>query len=195
MRAESRDVAVKLAPQGHVVALSQVGVRPQASGMLYESWIHRVTIVLGIPSAAVGALLALRLVGMEISFVAMISILLLIGIVKKNAIMMIDFAIAARRDEGLDAPSAIRKACLLRFRPLMMTTLCATTGALPIALGVGGAGAELRQPLGVAVVGGHADVATHHLAHHSRLVRLLRPTRGWERDPRVAPAVTAEVPR
>ena len=195
MQAESRDVAVKLAPQGHVVALSQVGVRPQASGMLYESWIHRVTIVLGIPSAAVGALLALRLVGMEISFVAMISILLLIGIVKKNAIMMIDFAIAARRDEGLDAPSAIRKACLLRFRPLMMTTLCATTGALPIALGVGGAGAELRQPLGVAVVGGMLM---------SQLITLLI-TPVWydcfvqlgagSATRRVAPAVTAEVPR
>ncbi len=122
-------------------------------GMLYESWIHPVTILLGIPSAAVGALLALRLSGMEVSFIAMIGILLLIGIVKKNAIMMIDFAIAARRDEGLSALEAIRKACLLRFRPIMMTTLCALMGALPIALGIG-AGAELRQPLGVAVVGG-----------------------------------------
>ena len=122
-------------------------------GMLYESWIHPVTILLGIPSAAVGALLALRVCGMELSFIAMIGILLLIGIVKKNAIMMIDFAIAARRDEGLDALRAIRRACLLRFRPIMMTTLCALMGALPIALGVG-AGAELRQPLGVAVVGG-----------------------------------------
>ena len=122
-------------------------------GMLYESWIHPVTILLGIPSAAVGALLALRICGMEVSFIAMIGILLLIGIVKKNAIMMIDFAIAARRDEGLDALGAIRRACLLRFRPIMMTTLCALMGALPIALGAG-AGAELRQPLGVAVVGG-----------------------------------------
>jgi HAE1 family hydrophobic/amphiphilic exporter-1 len=122
-------------------------------GMLYESWIHPVTILLGIPSAAVGALLALRLVGMEVSFIAMIGVLLLIGIVKKNAIMMIDFAIAARRDDGLDAAAAIRKACLLRFRPIMMTTFCALMGALPIACGLG-AGAELRQPLGVAVVGG-----------------------------------------
>ncbi|WP_077037958.1 efflux RND transporter permease subunit, partial [Pelomonas sp. KK5] len=122
-------------------------------GMLYESWIHPVTILLGIPSAAVGALLALRICSMELSFIAMIGILLLIGIVKKNAIMMIDFAIAARRDEGLSALEAIRKACLLRFRPIMMTTLCALMGALPIALGAG-AGAELRQPLGVAIVGG-----------------------------------------
>jgi len=122
-------------------------------GMLYESWIHPVTILLGIPSAAVGALLALRLAGMEVSFIAMIGILLLIGIVKKNAIMMIDFAIGARRVEALSAEDAIRKACLLRFRPIMMTTLCALMGALPIALGIG-AGAELRQPLGVSIVGG-----------------------------------------
>jgi HAE1 family hydrophobic/amphiphilic exporter-1 len=122
-------------------------------GMLYESWIHPATILLGIPSAAVGALLALRLCGMEVSFIAMIGLLLLIGIVKKNAIMMIDFAIEAQRREGLDAVAAIRRACLLRFRPIMMTTLCALMGALPIALGAG-AGAELRQPLGVAVVGG-----------------------------------------
>ena len=122
-------------------------------GMLYESWVHPVTILLGIPSAAVGALLALRLLNMELSFIAMIGILLLIGIVKKNAIMLIDFAISARRDEGLAAPDAIRRACELRFRPIMMTTLCALMGALPIALGLG-AGAELRQPLGVAIVGG-----------------------------------------
>jgi HAE1 family hydrophobic/amphiphilic exporter-1 len=122
-------------------------------GMLYESWIHPVTILLGIPSAAVGALLALRLVNMELSFIAMIGILLLIGIVKKNAIMMIDFAINARRDEGLTALDAIRRASALRFRPIMMTTMCALMGVLPIALGLG-AGAELRQPLGVAIVGG-----------------------------------------
>ncbi|MCO5400378.1 efflux RND transporter permease subunit [Ralstonia soli] len=122
-------------------------------GMLYESWVHPVTILLGIPSAALGALLALRWSGMEVSFIAMIGILLLIGIVKKNAIMMIDFAIGARRDEGLGAEDAIRKACLLRFRPIMMTTLCALMGVLPIALGMG-AGAELRQPLGVSIVGG-----------------------------------------
>ena len=122
-------------------------------GMLYESWIHPVTILLGIPSAALGALLALRFAGMEVSFIAMIGVLLLIGIVKKNAIMMIDYAIGVRRDEGLDAEDAIRKACLLRFRPIMMTTLCALMGVLPIALGIG-AGAELRQPLGVSIVGG-----------------------------------------
>jgi hydrophobic/amphiphilic exporter-1 (mainly G- bacteria), HAE1 family len=122
-------------------------------GMLYESWIHPVTILLGIPSAAVGALLALRLMGLELTFIAMIGILLLVGIVKKNAIMMIDFALEAQRESGLDPGTAIKQACLLRFRPIMMTTLCAIMGALPIALGAG-AGAELRQPLGVAIVGG-----------------------------------------
>lgn len=122
-------------------------------GMLYESWIHPVTILLGIPSAAVGAMLALKVTGLELSFVAMIGMLLLVGIVKKNAIMMIDFALEAQRKDGLLPHEAIRKACLLRFRPIMMTTLAAIMGALPIALGLG-AGAELRQPLGVAIVGG-----------------------------------------
>jgi HAE1 family hydrophobic/amphiphilic exporter-1 len=106
-----------------------------------------------IPSAAVGALLALRLFGMDVTFIAMIGILLLIGIVKKNAIMMIDVAISLRQEHEMDSASAIRRACQLRFRPIMMTTLCAMIGAIPIALGLG-AGAELRQPLGVAVVGG-----------------------------------------
>lgn len=122
-------------------------------GVLYESWIHPLTILLGLPSAAVGALLALRLFNLDLTFIAMIGILLLIGIVKKNAIMMIDFALAAQRGEGLSAQEAIVMACMQRFRPIMMTTLCAMMGALPIALGLG-AGAELRQPMGVAVVGG-----------------------------------------
>ena len=122
-------------------------------GMLYESWIHPMTILLGIPSAAVGAILALRLAGMEVSFIAMIGILLLIGIVKKNAIMMIDFALAAAREQGLNPTDAIRQAARQRFRPIMMTTFCALMGVLPIALGLG-AGAELRQPMGVAIVGG-----------------------------------------
>jgi HAE1 family hydrophobic/amphiphilic exporter-1 len=122
-------------------------------GMLYESWIHPVTILLGVPSAAVGALLALRMCGLELTFIAMIGILLLIGVVKKNAIMMIDFALDAQRRHGWTPEQAIRAACHLRFRPIMMTTLCALLGALPIALGIG-AGAELRQPLGVTVVGG-----------------------------------------
>ncbi|MBS0292559.1 MAG: efflux RND transporter permease subunit [Proteobacteria bacterium] len=122
-------------------------------GVLYESWVHPVTILLGIPSAALGALLALRLMGMELTFTAMIGVLLLVGVVKKNAIMMIDFALDAQRSRGLAPAQAIREACLLRFRPIMMTTLCALVGALPLALGIG-AGAELRQPLGVVIVGG-----------------------------------------
>ncbi|MXP58049.1 efflux RND transporter permease subunit [Pantoea sp. Taur] len=122
-------------------------------GILYESWIHPITILLGLPSAAVGALLSLRLMGLDLTFIAMIGILLLIGIVKKNAIMMIDFALSAQREQGLSAHDAIIQACLQRFRPIMMTTLCAIMGALPIACGWG-AGAELRQPMGVAVVGG-----------------------------------------
>jgi HAE1 family hydrophobic/amphiphilic exporter-1 len=122
-------------------------------GVLYESYIHPLTILAGLPSAAVGALLTLTLFGKDLTLIATIGILMLIGIVKKNAIMMIDFALDAQRNEGLAPPQAIRQACLLRLRPIMMTTLAALMGALPIALGIG-AGAELRQPLGLAVVGG-----------------------------------------
>ncbi len=121
-------------------------------GVLYESFIHPITIISGLPSAGVGALLVLMLFGMDLSVIAMIGIVMLVGIVKKNAIMMIDFAIGRRR-VGLSAEAAIREAALLRFRPIMMTTFAAIFGTLPIALGTG-AGAELRQPLGVAVVGG-----------------------------------------
>src|SRR5207245_5292583 len=121
-------------------------------GILYESFIHPITIISGLPSAGVGALLTLLAFRMELTVIAMIGIVMLVGIVKKNAIMMIDFAIERRR-VGLSAEAAIREACLLRFRPIMMTTFAAIFGALPIALGTG-AGAELRQPLGIAVVGG-----------------------------------------
>jgi HAE1 family hydrophobic/amphiphilic exporter-1 len=121
-------------------------------GVLYESFIHPITIISGLPSAGVGALLVLMLFKMDLSVIAMIGIVMLVGIVKKNAIMMIDFAIERRR-VGLSAQAAIREAALLRFRPIMMTTFAAIFGTLPIALG-SGAGAELRQPLGIAVVGG-----------------------------------------
>jgi HAE1 family hydrophobic/amphiphilic exporter-1 len=121
-------------------------------GILYESFIHPITIISGLPSAGIGALLTLILFRMELSVIAMIGIVMLVGIVKKNAIMMVDFAIERRR-VGLVAEAAIREACLLRFRPIMMTTFAAIFGALPIALG-SGEGAELRQPLGIAVVGG-----------------------------------------
>jgi HAE1 family hydrophobic/amphiphilic exporter-1 len=122
-------------------------------GVLYESYIHPLTILAGLPSAAVGALVMLWLFNMDLSIIAMIGILMLIGIVKKNAIMMIDFALDAQRNGGMAAREAIRTACLLRFRPIMMTTSAALMGAMPIALGLG-AGAELRQPLGLSVVGG-----------------------------------------
>ena len=121
-------------------------------GILYESFIHPITIIFGLPSAGIGALLTLMAFKMELTVIAMIGIVMLVGIVKKNAIMMVDFAIERRR-VGVSAEAAIREACLLRFRPIMMTTFAAIFGALPIALGTG-AGAELRQPLGVAVVGG-----------------------------------------
>jgi len=122
-------------------------------GVLYESYIHPITILSGLPSAGLGALLALEYFHMDLSVIAIIGILLLIGIVKKNAIMMVDFAIARRTEGGMDALTAIREAALIRFRPIIMTTMAALLGSLPIALGAG-AGSELRQPLGVAIVGG-----------------------------------------
>jgi len=122
-------------------------------GILYESFIHPITILSGLPSAGLGALLMLLAVGQDLTVIAIIGIVLLIGIVKKNAIMMIDFALTRRRDGQTDAVAAIREACLLRFRPIMMTTMAAIMGGLPIALGLG-AGSELRRPLGLTVVGG-----------------------------------------
>ena len=122
-------------------------------GVLYESYIHPITILSGLPSAGIGALLALSWFHLDLSVIAIIGILLLIGIVKKNAIMMVDFALERRREGGMEALAAIREAALIRFRPSIMTTLAALLGALPIALGTG-AGSELRQPLGVAIVGG-----------------------------------------
>jgi multidrug efflux pump len=122
-------------------------------GVLYESWVHPITILSSLPSAGVGALLALFLTGFDFSVIALIGIILLIGIVKKNAIMMVDFAIEGERDRHLSPEEAIHQACLLRFRPIMMTTLAALFGALPLALGTG-MGAELRRPLGIAIVGG-----------------------------------------
>jgi multidrug efflux pump len=122
-------------------------------GVLYESYIHPITILSTLPSAGIGALLALMLAGTDLSIVAIIGIVLLIGIVKKNAIMMIDFAIEAQRTEGKDADAAIRQAAHLRFRPILMTTVAALVGALPLMLGTG-TGSELRQPLGLTIVGG-----------------------------------------
>jgi HAE1 family hydrophobic/amphiphilic exporter-1 len=123
-------------------------------GVLYESFIHPLTILSGLPAAALGALLALRVMGFDLSIIALIGLLMLIGIVKKNAIMMIDVALEnLRSGTGMTSSEAIHEACVRRFRPIMMTTFCALLGALPIALG-SGASSELRQPLGIAVVGG-----------------------------------------
>jgi multidrug efflux pump len=122
-------------------------------GILYESVIHPITILSTLPSAGVGALLALQASSTELSIIAFIGVILLIGIVKKNAIMMVDFAIDAERNDGLKPEDAIFKACILRFRPIMMTTMAALLGAIPLAVGVG-EGAELRRPLGIAIVGG-----------------------------------------
>jgi multidrug efflux pump len=122
-------------------------------GVLYESYVHPMTILSTLPSAGVGAVVALLVCGVELSVIALIGILLLIGIVKKNAIMMIDFALEAERVEGKSAAAAIQQACVLRFRPIMMTTMCALLGALPLAL-ARGVGSELRRPLGIAIVGG-----------------------------------------
>jgi multidrug efflux pump len=122
-------------------------------GVLYESFIHPITILSTLPSAGVGALLALMFAGEPLDVISLIGIILLIGIVKKNAIMMVDFALAAERERAIPPASAIREACILRFRPIMMTTMAALLGAIPLAVGTG-IGSELRRPLGIAIVGG-----------------------------------------
>jgi len=122
-------------------------------GILYESYVHPITILSTLPSAGVGAILALLICRTELTIISMIGIILLIGIVKKNAIMMIDFALVVERTQNKTSAEAIYQACLLRFRPIMMTTMAALLGALPLAIG-GGVGSELRRPLGIAIVGG-----------------------------------------
>ena len=122
-------------------------------GILYESYIHPITILSTIPSAGIGALLAIQFIKSDLNIIALIGIILLIGIVKKNAILMIDFAVQVEREEGKSPVEAIYKACLLRFRPILMTTMAALLGAMPLALGAG-VGSELRRPLGITIVGG-----------------------------------------
>jgi HAE1 family hydrophobic/amphiphilic exporter-1 len=122
-------------------------------GILYESFIHPLTILSGLPTAGLGALLTLKLFGLDLNMYAFVGIIMLVGIVKKNAIMMIDFAIEARRKEEKSPHDAIFEACMIRFRPIMMTTMAALMGSLPIALAFG-VGGDARQPLGLAVVGG-----------------------------------------
>jgi multidrug efflux pump len=136
-----------------VLILAALAAMYVVLGMLYESYIHPITILSTLPSAGVGAILALMLTGNDLTVVALIGIILLIGIVKKNAIMMIDFALEAERVEHKAPEEAIYQACLLRFRPIMMTTMAALLGGLPLALG-SGTGAELRRPLGITIVGG-----------------------------------------
>ena len=143
-------------------------------GVLYESFIHPVTILSTLPSAGVGALLALILTGNDLGIVSIIGIILLIGIVKKNAIMMIDFALEAERKEGKTPREAIHQAALLRFRPILMTTVAALFGALPLMLG-SGTGSELRHPLGISIVGGLAGQPAAHAVHHAGDLHLFRP--------------------
>jgi len=151
-------------------------------GVLYESYIHPITILSTLPSAGVGALLALYWLGYELNILSIIGLILLIGIVKKNAIMMINFALDAERNEGMTVERSIHQACLLRFRPIMMTTMAAIFGALPLALG-GGSGSELRNPMGVAIVGGL--VLSQFLTLYSTPVVyiLLSRLRRWDRRP------------
>jgi len=141
-----------LASQPYLIAAALIAVY-LILGVLYESYIHPLTILSTLPSAGVGALLILIAAHFELSLIALIGIILLIGIVKKNGIMMVDFAITAEREHGMSPHQAIRQACLLRFRPIMMTTMAALLGALPLMLGAG-TGSELRQPLGFTMVGG-----------------------------------------
>jgi multidrug efflux pump len=136
-----------------ILILAALGAIYIVLGMLYESYIHPITILSTLPSAGVGAVLALMICNTEFTIIALIGVFLLIGIVKKNAIMMIDFAIDAQRNQKLEAHEAIYQACILRFRPIMMTTMAALLGALPLAIGLS-QGGELRRPLGIAIVGG-----------------------------------------
>jgi multidrug efflux pump subunit AcrB len=171
-------------------------------GILYESYIHPLTILSTLPSAGVGALLALMLFKRDLSIIGLIGIILLIGIVKKNAIMMIDFALSAERNEGMAPRESIYQACLLRFRPIMMTTMATLLGALPLAFGTG-VGAELRQPLGITIVGGLllSQILTLYTTPVTYLYlgRLSRTFEGWRARSRsplpVAPAEPAAQPR
>ena len=163
------------------LVLAAVLVMYVVLGVLYESFIHPLTILSTLPSAGIGALLAMEVTGADLDIIGVIAIILLIGIVKKNAIMMIDFAIVAERDEGLTQRDAIHKACLMRFRPILMTTFAALISALPLALG-SGSGSELRQPLGIAMIGGLAVSQLLTLFTTPAIYLALDFAAGWLRE-------------
>ncbi len=177
-----------LAGQGWLI-LAAIIVIYIVLGVLYESVIHPITILSTLPSAGIGALVALRMFGLDLNVVGLIGIVLLMGIVKKNAIMMIDFAIEAQRDHGMTPREAITEACLLRFRPIMMTTLAAILGAVPLVLGHG-AGSELRLPLGISVIGGLMLSQVITLYTTPVIYLAFEDLRGWVtgRAPRAQPA-------
>jgi HAE1 family hydrophobic/amphiphilic exporter-1 len=160
-------------------------------GILYESFIHPLTILSTLPSAGIGALLALQLGHMDLSVIGIIGIILLIGIVKKNGIMLVDFAITAERDQGMTPVEAIRAACLLRFRPILMTTAAAMLAGVPLAFGHG-TGSELRQPLGYAMVGGLALSQLLTLYTTPVVYLYLDRVQVWLRGEKVQPAAEPE---
>jgi multidrug efflux pump subunit AcrB len=157
-------------------------------GMLYESYLHPVTIISTLPPAGIGALLALMLFRVDLTIIAIVGLLLLIGIVKKNAILLIDFALEAQRTEGAPAEDAIVRACSLRFRPILMTTCAALFGALPLAFGTG-LGSELRRPLGITIVGGLLASQLLTLYTTPVVYLALERLRGQSVSPRGIPAV------
>ena len=163
-------------------------------GVLYESFIHPITILSTLPSAGLGALLALMLFHNDLNVIALIGIILLIGIVQKNAIMMVDFALSAEREQGLTPEDAIYQACLFRFRPILMTTLAAMFGGLPLALGIRHRQLELRRPLGIAIVGGLDRQPAAHALYHAGHLSRLQPCRPVV-EPRQSQGADVDQPR